>query len=232
MFFFFHLLTGIILGFLLGDILRDRRWILPCVVGSVLPDLIDKPLGHLIFPLTIGDGRIYTHTLFIAVVILITGILFWKRMQDPEVFALGVGLLSHQVLDMMWLEPSNWYHPFLGPFKGGLPEDYIWILLMQEIQNPFELTIAILIGVLLLAMVFYRRILVVMNRNRRVFSRILILSALLLCALSGICIGWGFINHTIPEIGWSRPEELIIGGTVIALAAGLLWRWRIRRGKG
>jgi len=226
MFFFFHLLTGIIIGFLIADLLKDRRWVLPCAIGSILPDLIDKPLGLIIFPTTIGDGRIFTHTLLIAIIILALGIFFWKRMQDPSVLALGIGLFSHQVLDMMWIMPSNWYYPFLGQFKGGLADNYIWVLLAGEIQNSFDLGLAFIIAGIVLMAVFYRQFTEVIKRDQRVSSFFLAVSALVLCAISGICIGWGIGGHKILWIGWSRPEEVIIGGIIFALAAWLLWRWK------
>nr|WP_321352387.1 metal-dependent hydrolase [uncultured Methanoregula sp.] len=226
MFFFFHLLTGIIIGFLIADILNDRRWVLPCAIGSVLPDIIDKPLGLVIFPTTIGDGRIFTHTLLIAIIILALGIFFWSRMQDPSVLALGIGILSHQVLDLMWLNPANWYYPFLGPFKGGLADNYIWVLLSGEIQNSFDVGLAFIIAGILLIALFYKEFAEGIKRNRRSASTLFAFFALVLCAISGICIGWGIGQHRILWVGWSRTEEVIIGGIVLALAALLLWRWK------
>nr|WP_319375670.1 metal-dependent hydrolase [uncultured Methanoregula sp.] len=226
MFFFFHLLTGIIIGFLIADLLNDRRWVLPCAIGSILPDLIDKPLGLVIFPTTIGDGRIFTHTLLIAIIILALGIFFWKRMQDPSVLALGIGLFSHQVLDMMWIMPSNWYYPFLGPFKGGLADNYIWVLLAGEIQNSFDLGLAFIITGIVLIAIFYHYFAEFIAMNKKSSALVFTASAILLCAISGILIGWGIGQHKIPWIGWSRPEEVIIGGIIFALAAWLLWRWQ------
>lgn len=52
------------------------------------------------------------------------------------------------------------------------------------------------------------------------------LCAFLLCIMSGIIIGQGISNHNFPILGWSRPEELIISGIIIALAALLIWRWQ------
>ena len=74
MYFFFHLITGIILGLLISDFLKDQRWFIPCAIGAVLPDLIGKPIGYLLFPTTIGFGRIYSHTLLITILIMIYGI--------------------------------------------------------------------------------------------------------------------------------------------------------------
>ena len=226
MYFFFHLLTGIILGFLISDFLNDRRWLIPCIAGAILPDLIDKPVGYIFFPATIGYGRIYTHTLLAAMLVLAIGLAIRKVKNDPGVMGVGVGILSHQILDLMWQQPPNWYYPLLGPFKGVMTRDYLFILLMRELKNPFELILAFILGAGVLAFIFRHKIHAIISRNPPVISMTAALYALLLCILSGIIIGRGMARQSLPEIGWNRPEELIIGGIVIALSACMVWRWR------
>jgi membrane-bound metal-dependent hydrolase YbcI (DUF457 family) len=226
MYFFFHLLTGIILGFLLSDFLEDQRWLIPCAAGAILPDLIDKPIGYLLFPTTIGYGRIYTHTLLVAIMILVLGMAIWKLKKDPGVIAVGIGILSHQILDMMWLQPVNWYYPLLGPFRGTMSKDYFFTLIFRELYNPFEIFLGIFLGIGVLAFIYRNNITTSISRNCRLISMIAAAGALLLCIISGMIIGCGITHHPIPELGWSRPEDLIIGGIVIALSALLVWRWR------
>lgn len=150
MYFFFHLFTGIIVGLLIGDFFHDNRWVLPCTFGAILPDLIDKPLGHLMYAESIGYGRIYGHCLFFFLLVLFIGLLLWRIRNSPFFLAMAVGILSHQVLDLMWHEPVNWFFPLLGPFKGHLPQDYLLVLMVQELTNPFEILIAIIIGLCIL----------------------------------------------------------------------------------
>jgi len=232
MYFFFHLLTGLILGFLISDLLHDRRWFLPCAAGAILPDLIDKPLGYLIFPDTIGYGRVYSHTILVAILILILGLAIWNAKHDPGVIAVGVGILSHQILDRMWLQPKNWYYPLLGPFKGIMDEDYLWTMLMRELSNPFELAIALVVAAIFLAVIYRDAIAAAIGRHRPAAGRILTICAFLLCCLAGILIGGGMIGWKLPQIGWGGSEELIIGGVVTALAATLAWRWQVRVSRG
>ena len=111
MYFFFHLITGIILGLLISDFFKDHRWLIPCAIGAVLPDLIDKPIGYLLFPTTIGYGRIYSHTLIAAILVLAAGLVLWKIKKDPGLTAVGVGILSHQVLDVMCCNPKTGFFP-------------------------------------------------------------------------------------------------------------------------
>jgi len=226
MYFFFHLFTGVILGFLIGDLLEDRRWILPCAVGAVLPDLIDKPLGHLLFPATIGYGRIYSHTFLVVVIILVCGLAIWMKKRDPGLIALGIGMFSHQILDQMWLAPHNWYFPLFGPFTGHSSEDFLWIVMWQELKNPFELILAAIAIVFILAVIYRHKIGNIINRHANALSLIMSFSAIMLCSLAGILIGWGFARHKLPDIGWGTPNDLIIGGIVIALTACLVWRWK------
>jgi len=226
MFFFFHLLTGIILGLLISDLLEDQRWFIPCALGAILPDLIDKPIGYILFPTTIGDGRIYSHSLLAGMLILAIGLAIWKFKKDPGVLAVGAGVLSHQVLDLMWLWPLNWYYPLLGPFKGKVTQDYLFILLFRDINQPFEQILALSLGAILIAILCRNKIPVIINRYEQFIPTIATTCALLLCILSGILMGRGFANHSFSPLGWSRPEELILGGIVIALAACLVWRWQ------
>jgi hypothetical protein len=62
MLFFSHLLAGLTIGILLYWYFRDPILIVASAIGSILPDLIDKPAGILIFGSSIG-GRIYLHGL-------------------------------------------------------------------------------------------------------------------------------------------------------------------------
>ncbi|MCX6688924.1 MAG: metal-dependent hydrolase [Methanoregula sp.] len=226
MYIFFHLLTGIILGFLLSDLLHDCRWLIPCAIGSILPDLIDKPVGFLLFPETIGYGRIYTHTLLVTASIFIAGAMIWYWKRNPVVLGLGVGVLSHQVLDQMWLEPVNWYYPLLGSFKGKMSGDALFTLIAGELHNPFEWILALLLLVGVLAFFYRERFLSDVRNQRRNLSGILEGLALILCICAGVVIGMGLVKRTLPAVGWSGPVEYFFAGVVIALASLLAWRWR------
>ena len=140
MFFFFHLVTGIILGFLMSDLRKDRRWIAPCMIGAVLPDLVDKPLGYLLFPSANLGGRFLFHNLFVFAILLVAGLLLWKYSASPVILALDIGILTHQILDSMWTMPTYWLYPLLGPYPAHpmSPPDYIFDLLGTDLYNPSE----------------------------------------------------------------------------------------------
>ncbi|MCU0799500.1 MAG: metal-dependent hydrolase [Candidatus Thermoplasmatota archaeon] len=81
------------------------------MLGGILPDLIDKPLGHLV--LTMNNGRIFAHTLLFAVVLLSAGIVFRKLLP------LSLGVSFHHLFDNLYLEPRSTLWPLMGPFQAS-----------------------------------------------------------------------------------------------------------------
>lgn len=140
-----HLFFGTATGLLLQNWFKSRYILPACILGCILPDLIDKPLGYIIFP-SIGDGRLIAHSLIgLTIILLITGIFLKDRL---IVTALGIGILTHQILDEMWKIPVNWFYPLLGPFPVHQMEDYFGWGLMRELTTPSEYLFAL--GVLIL----------------------------------------------------------------------------------
>jgi len=137
MFIFAHVFAGALLGLVFWHLTNDRRAIVVCIAGSVIPDLIDKSLGLLI-PSVLGGGRTVFHSLSIVLVVLIITLMFVRS----SLMLLGVGVASaillHQVFDEMWNEPANWFYPLLGPFQGTMIPDYIGTYFWFEITNPTE----------------------------------------------------------------------------------------------
>ena len=228
MFFFFHLFTGIVLGYLVSDILHDRRWLIPCAVGAVLPDLIDKPLGFVILGGVIDNGRIWCHSLLFAIIVMAGGLLLWKYRRTPVLIAAATGIFSHQLLDLMWRQPVTWYYPVLGPFSERLPPGHLFVILADEISTPSEWIFAALVAIIIVVLVDPRRIAAMVWKDPHRVQGILETGAVILLVLSGITIGLGIVRRSLPYTGWTRPEEYILGGIVIALASNLLWRWQYR----
>ena len=71
---FHHLFLGLIVGIMLAVILSNKWAVLYGGIGAILPDLLDKPLGQILLAETINWGRIYAHTLIIAVILIIMGL--------------------------------------------------------------------------------------------------------------------------------------------------------------
>jgi inner membrane protein len=84
------------------------------LVGSLLPDIIDKPVGQLFFRETFNNGRIFSHTLLFFIIITALGFYLYKRHRQIWLLTLSAGTLMHLVLDGMWYAPGTLFWPFLG----------------------------------------------------------------------------------------------------------------------
>jgi membrane-bound metal-dependent hydrolase YbcI (DUF457 family) len=106
-------------------------------LGSVLPDLIDKPLGGLVFREALGSGRIYSHTLLFLLALLGAGLLFWSKYRKPWFLILAGGVFFHHVLDGMWLYPSTLLWPAYGWAFPKVPPEGWWLMWMKNLStNP------------------------------------------------------------------------------------------------
>ena len=86
------------------------------LVGSLLPDIIDKPLGHILFREDLSSGRTIGHTLIFAVLITLGGIFLRYRTGKTWLLALSLGTFVHLILDEMWLH--HWRSTILWPLYG------------------------------------------------------------------------------------------------------------------
>src|SRR5918996_1851568 len=82
-------------------------------VASLLPDLIDKPIGRLIFRERFESGRIFAHTLLVNV--LIFCILFFMRGRiKRQLVLIPISSLLHLAEDGIWSEPKILWWPLFG----------------------------------------------------------------------------------------------------------------------
>jgi inner membrane protein len=80
------------------------------MIGSMMPDIIDKPLALCGF----GNGRSITHTLLISLVVLCMGFFLYLYHKRTWSFAIAIGILSHLILDSMWATPQTLFWPLYG----------------------------------------------------------------------------------------------------------------------
>jgi len=111
----------------------DLAFLSALAIGSMLPDIIDKPLGLIIFG-SMGMGRTFAHTLlFLAILAALS-----LRLRDRRAAALTLGVLVHLLLDGMWASPQTLLWPLLGPFPAAELMDttsYIEMLL-SGLRDP------------------------------------------------------------------------------------------------
>lgn len=135
---FCHLLVGSVLGLLVYR-RYGVRWAVPLVaLGAILPDIIDKPLGHIVLRETLDYGRIYGHTLLFLGVIVVLGLAYRRTRPGPLLLGLALGVASHLVLDSMWADPTTLLWPMMGDFVPQHHPDYFGNAFWVEMSSPLE----------------------------------------------------------------------------------------------
>ena len=89
----------------------DIRFLL---LGSLLPDIIDKPVGQVLLRETVGNGRIFCHTLLFSVALGISGAYLYRWRGRNWLAALAAGSFMHLVLDQMWWDLPTLLWPLYG----------------------------------------------------------------------------------------------------------------------
>ncbi len=123
-------------------------------IGALLPDIIDKPLGEIVFG-TPAMGRTFAHTLLFL--LILAALAAYTR--DIRLISLSGGVLSHLVLDFMWNSPVTLLWPLLGNFPTAVhldPLSYIEMLFMG-LRDPVVLIPECLGFVYILYFIYQRR---------------------------------------------------------------------------
>jgi len=149
-----HLVIGLIIGFILYEIFHARSIIVFCAIGSILPDIVDKGLGHIVFSSSLDNGRIFFHSLGIVLLFAVVGLIVWHYYRSFAFLVVGLGVLIHQVVDVMWRDPVTWYYPLLGPYPVDISPDYFGQAILAELTSVTEWIF--FVAILALALVLYR----------------------------------------------------------------------------
>lgn len=109
-------------------------------IGALLPDLLDKPVGTVLFAESIGTGRWVGHTLLFSSVLMAVVLLLTRRGRRRRAWmALAIGAMIHLILDGMWTTPEVLLWPFLGlDFPPG-PDAYWSGFLGRLFDSPWTL---------------------------------------------------------------------------------------------
>ena len=104
------------------------------IIGSILPDIIDKPIGMFLF----GNGRVFTHSLLVTLFLLLVGGYLYLNHKQTGVIAIGIGTFTHLIFDQIWLTPNILFWPLLGwGFTEGVRTNYIPGRLSILFSNPY-----------------------------------------------------------------------------------------------
>ncbi len=126
----------------------DYRFV---VAGSLLPDIIDKPVGIYLLGDVFSNGRIFSHTLLVATAMVLAGIYLYSRNQNRWLISLAFGSLFHLLEDQMWLNPRTFLWPAYGwTFAKG--DTVSWLQrILQELQTDPGRIVPEMAGMIVLA---------------------------------------------------------------------------------
>lgn len=135
---FWHLgITAAVVFATLGRRRIDYRVVL---VGSILPDIIDKPIGRLLFESIFHNSRLFGHTILFSVVTLFGVQVVLRGTSARRWFILPIACVIHLALDAMWNDPVTLFWPLFGLEFPIVPVGNYWLeVLLRPFEHPVEL---------------------------------------------------------------------------------------------
>lgn len=98
------------------------------LIGAVVADVIDLPIGTVILGDRFSTGELWMHSLLIPTLFMSIVLLATRRGRRRKAWmALGVGWLFHLLLDAMWVNQEVFLWPFFG-FEIPAGESPFWPL--------------------------------------------------------------------------------------------------------
>ncbi len=117
----------------------DLRFLL---VGSLLPDIVDKPIGHLFLRGMYGNGYLYGHTLLFALVVSFVGLVSLRAGRTGKaILLLAFGIFMHLILDGLWRDSHVLLWPLFGFAFERVPSvpfwKWLWGLILELPEKPW-----------------------------------------------------------------------------------------------
>lgn len=81
------------------------------IAGSLLPDIIDKPLVQILYGLRNHDGHLIAHSFIFSGLLIVLGMIIICINENKSVFTLGICSLIHQLLDKLMSVPNIFFLP-------------------------------------------------------------------------------------------------------------------------
>ena len=136
------------------------------LVGSLLPDIIDKPVGQLWLRGTLNNGRIFCHTLLFLIIITLIGVYLYRARHRNWLMVLSGGVFTHLIFDEMWLTPKTLFWPLYGLAFERLEDLTYWLSgVWYRLMTEPAVYIPEIIGVVIL--VWFT---VVLVKRRKLYS--------------------------------------------------------------
>jgi len=126
------------------------------LLGSLLPDIIDKPLWFLTGGDIFSSGIGYAHTLLFNLTLFICGLIL-TRYGKSWLLIISLSSFMHLVLDQMWRRLATLCWPLLGPIPES--ETAGWLLnIIQWLFSYPHVYIPEIIGLVIILIFAYRLI--------------------------------------------------------------------------
>jgi len=141
----------------------DYRLVL---LGSMLPDIIDKPTWLFAFGDIFSTGRGYAHSFMFNLVLLLIALIL-LRYRKSWLLVISLSSIIHLVLDQIWNEPLTLWWPLIGPMPKVATTGWYAYLVEELISSP-SVYIPEIIGLMVLVLMGAR---LVMKRRITHFFR-------------------------------------------------------------
>lgn len=204
------------IGLLLYKLSGQRILLIASAVGAILPDLIDKPLGHFLLADSLNAGRIYAHTLLLLLIIVVLGLYYWRKKSNYLLLAAAAGVGSHLLLDQIWQAPVTLFWPLLGPFAAADFEGYFTTFTIKELTSISEWAFALTVIYVLL--IVYQDKFKKLNKVSLWFERLLPLPSILLLIMG--------LAYLLSALFTSNEEQLLVG--VVAVLGSLVLTYTLK----
>lgn len=146
---FWHMgVTAALILVTLGVRRIDYRVVL---LGAILPDLIDKPIGRVLFEEQFQTGRLVGHTLLFVTVLLLGIQLTLRGETARRWFILPIAALIHLALDGMWNDPITLFWPLFSTSFPTDPTGSYWLEAVLRALTDLRVIGMELVGLALLA---------------------------------------------------------------------------------
>ena len=107
------------------------------MIGSLLPDIFDKPIGLFLFGETFSNGRIFCHTLLFLILITLAGVHLYRHYSKIWLLVLAFGTFTHLICDQMWRTPQTLFWPLYGfTFERIDSANWLWNMLHDLKTDP------------------------------------------------------------------------------------------------
>ncbi|MBU1227637.1 MAG: metal-dependent hydrolase [Actinobacteria bacterium] len=133
---FWHLgATTLAVRYVYRDPAMDLRWVW---AGALLPDLIDKPLGSVLFYAHFGAHRLFAHAIVFPVLLFFVVLVATRRGSPLRKGLIGlvIGTLFHLILDGAWMNPEAFLWPLFGWTFPPADPSALWPLLRRMVSDP------------------------------------------------------------------------------------------------